>query len=168
MVDHHQQADRSRFVEAPAASRASAATTATVSPGTSVTEPLDEKTTKKDARPPPTVTTQSADRGSNFTVFEAQPPPLNYTIKDNQRERKIIIWGTLLFFEAGVLPLILFFSLRWGAHLSITKNLAIITSLIGSVSGYKFAIRMWYLYFNKDANNHRPIGAGRWGVDYFQ
>jgi hypothetical protein len=100
--------------------------------------------------------------------FKDGPPSLNYTIKDNGRERKILVWFTLFFFEAGVLPLILFFSLRWGAHLSTTKNLAIITSLIGSVSGYKFANRTWILWYGKDHHTFRPIGAGRWGLDSFQ
>jgi hypothetical protein len=101
-------------------------------------------------------------------LFHDEPPPLAYTIKCNRRERTILLWFTLLFLEAGVLPLILFFALRWGAHLSITINLAIITSLIGSVSGYKFAQRMWGLWFADGHHNRRPIGAGRYGVDFFQ
>jgi hypothetical protein len=102
------------------------------------------------------------------SFFRDVPPPLNYTIKTFGRERTILVWFTLLFLEAGVLPLILFFALRWGAHLSTTVNLAIITSLIGSVSGYKFAQRMWGLWYARDHHTRRPIGAGRWGVDFFQ
>jgi hypothetical protein len=121
----------------------------------------------------PSVTIVSAQSGSDRTLGEQKsfsdvPPPLSYSIKENGRERKILIWFTLFFFEAGVLPLILFFSLRWGAHLSITTNLAIITSLIGSVSGYKFANRSWTLWYGKDHHTYRPIGAGRWGLDSFQ
>lgn len=104
----------------------------------------------------------------NSVLFYEEPPPLNYTIKTGRRERAIVIWFTLLFVEAGILPLILFYSLYWGAHLSTTKNLAIITSLIGTVSGFKFAQRMWFLWFARDHVSRRPIGAGRWGVDFFQ
>ncbi|THH29227.1 hypothetical protein EUX98_g4977 [Antrodiella citrinella] len=95
------------------------------------------------------------------------PPPLNYTLKTGTRERWIGIFFTLLFIEAGVLPLILFYSLRWGAHLSIPKNLAIITSLIGTVSGLKVAQRSWFLWYKSGHESRRPIGAGRWGFDFF-
>jgi hypothetical protein len=104
----------------------------------------------------------------NSQTWLDEPPSLNYTIKTANRERTILLWFTLLFVEAGVLPLILFFSLRWGAHLSITKNLAIITSLIGSVSGYKFAKRSWILWKGENHHTFRPIGAGRWGFDFVQ
>ncbi|KAH8091694.1 hypothetical protein BXZ70DRAFT_1011098 [Cristinia sonorae] len=95
------------------------------------------------------------------------PPPLNYTLKTKARERWIILFFTLLFVEAGILPLILFYSLRWGAHLSITKNLAIITSLIGTVSGFKVAQRSYLLLLRNGHESRRPIGAGRWGFDFF-
>jgi hypothetical protein len=116
----------------------------------------------------PSATVMTARTGSVYHEHMNQPPPLNYTVKTHSRERTILIWFTLLFVEAGVLPLILFYALRWGAHLSITINLAIITSLIGSVSGYKFAQRMWFLWLGKGHETRRPIGAGRWGVDFFQ
>lgn len=96
------------------------------------------------------------------------PPPLNYTLHTRGRERSIFIWFSLIFCEACVLPLILFYSLRWGAHLSITKNLAIITSLIGTVSGLKVTQRAYFLWFRNGHESRRPIGAGRWGVDFFQ
>jgi hypothetical protein len=95
------------------------------------------------------------------------PPPLNYTVRINRRERYIIIFFTLIFVETCILPIILFYSLRWGAHLSVTKNLAIITSLIGTVSGFKLAIRSYDLLFRNGHESRRPIGAGRWGVDAF-
>lgn len=95
------------------------------------------------------------------------PPPLNYTVHTKRRKRYIFIFFSLLLFESGVLPLILFYSLRWGAHLSITTNLAIITSLIGTVSGLKIAQRTYDLWFRTGHESRRPIGAGRYGVDAF-
>ncbi|KAI0357323.1 hypothetical protein OH77DRAFT_1519268 [Trametes cingulata] len=97
----------------------------------------------------------------------SRPPPLNYTIKCNRRELAIIVFFTLIFAEAGILPLILFYSIRWGAHLDNTKNLAIITSLVGTYSGYKLARRSWYLFISDGSHQRRPIGAGRFGVDAF-
>ena len=46
--------------------------------------------------------------------------------------------------------------------------MAIITSLIGTVSGLKVGQRMWYLWLRDGHESRRPIGAGRWGVDFFQ
>ncbi|KAI0324024.1 hypothetical protein GY45DRAFT_1331993 [Cubamyces sp. BRFM 1775] len=97
----------------------------------------------------------------------AKPPPLNYTIKCNRREAAIIVFFTLIFIEAGILPLILFYSIRWGAHLDNTKNLAIITSTVGTYSGYKLARRSWYLFISDSSHQRRPIGAGRFGPDAF-
>ncbi|KAI0632540.1 hypothetical protein C8Q77DRAFT_931967 [Trametes polyzona] len=97
----------------------------------------------------------------------SRPPPLNYTIKCNRREFAIIVFFTLIFLEAGILPLILFYSIRWGAHLDNTKNLAIITSLVGTYSGYKLARRSWYLFISDGSHQRRPIGAGRFGPDAF-
>ena len=100
--------------------------------------------------------------------YTSGPPSLNYTLRTGSRERYIIVFFTLLFLEAGVLPLILYFSLQWGAHLSVTKNLAIITSLIGTVSGLKLTQRTYQLWFRDGHESRRPIGSSRWGVDTFQ
>ncbi|KZV65720.1 hypothetical protein PENSPDRAFT_655511 [Peniophora sp. CONT] len=102
----------------------------------------------------------------NYHFYANAPPPLNYSIRGNHsRERGIAIWFGLWFTEAGILPLVLFYAIRWGTHLSITINLAIITSLIGAVSGYKMSQRTYYLWIKKGHEHRRPIGAGRWGVD---
>lgn len=124
---------------------------------------------EKVERPTATATVMpTMSRASNYTVYLAKPPPLNYTIKTGHRERVILAWFTLFFIEAGILPLILFYAIRWGTHLSTTINLAIITSLIGSVSGYKFASRMLLMYYKKEHDQRRPIGAGRYGIDFTQ
>lgn len=94
----------------------------------------------------------------------ARPPPLNYTIKCNRRELAIIVFFTLIFAEAGVLPLILFYSIRWGAHLDNTKILAIITSLVGTYSGYKMARRSYYLFISDRGHQRRPLGASRFST----
>ncbi|KAI0798018.1 hypothetical protein C8Q75DRAFT_801916 [Abortiporus biennis] len=98
----------------------------------------------------------------------AEPPPLNYTIRTRRRISYISIFFSLIFIETCILPLILFYSLRWGAHLSTTKNLAIITSLVGTISGAKVGQRCYYLWFRTGHESRRPIGSGRWGVDFFQ
>ena len=100
--------------------------------------------------------------------YREGPPPLNYTLHTPYRERYIAIFFTLLFVESGVLPLILFYALRWGAHLSVTVNLAIITSVIGTFTGFRFSQRLWWLWFSFGCHERRPIGSGRWSVDSFQ
>ncbi|KAI0769802.1 hypothetical protein C8Q74DRAFT_1271293 [Fomes fomentarius] len=94
-----------------------------------------------------------------------RPPALNYTIKTGKREFAIIVFFVLIFSEAGILPLVLFYSIRWGAHLDNTKNLAIITSLVGTYSGYKMARRSWYLFITDSSHQRRPLGASRFGPD---
>ncbi|KAI0820472.1 hypothetical protein BC628DRAFT_1422959 [Trametes gibbosa] len=96
-----------------------------------------------------------------------KPPPLNYSIKSNRRELAIILFFTFIFAEAGILPLILFYSIRWGAHLDNTKILAIITSLVGTYSSYKIARRSWYLFIRDGSHQRRPLGAARFGPDAF-
>ncbi|KZT63282.1 hypothetical protein DAEQUDRAFT_770748 [Daedalea quercina L-15889] len=111
----------------------------------------EKQTSDKKERPMVAIQQPTSNDTTNDALFYDEPPPLNYTIKTGR-----------------ILLLILFYSLYWGAHLSTTKNLAIITSLIGTVSGFKFAQRMWFLWFARNHISWRPIGAGRWGVDFFQ
>lgn len=111
---------------------------------------------------------EDVDTDDETLSYSSGPPSLNYTLRTHGRERYIIIFFTLLFVESGILPLILFYSLQWGAHLSVTKNLAIITSLIGTVSGFKLTQRTYQLWFRTGHESRRPIGSGRWGVDTFQ
>ncbi|GJE91564.1 hypothetical protein PsYK624_077140 [Phanerochaete sordida] len=99
--------------------------------------------------------------------YTAAPPPLNYTVYTPARLRWVALFFILLFIDSGLLPLILFYSLEWGAHLSTTKNLAIITSLVGTTSGLKIAQRTYLLWFKVGSESRRPIGMHRWGVDAF-
>ncbi|KAI0755392.1 hypothetical protein C8Q80DRAFT_1266854 [Daedaleopsis nitida] len=109
----------------------------------------------------------SSSDASSITFNPTRPPPLNYSLKSGRREFAIIFFFTLIFAEAGILPLILFYSIRWGAHLNNTTNLAIITSLVGTYSGYKMARRSWYLFISDSSHQRRPLGAGRFGPDAF-
>lgn len=127
----------------------------------------NEKTPSGNRTPsdtPPTISERDPEAvpASNF----CGPPPLNFSVTGT-RERYVIIFFTLIFIETCILPLILFYSLRWGAHLSATKNLAIITSLVGTVSGFKLAQRTYFLWVKTGHESRRPIGAGRYGVDFF-
>ena len=120
------------------------------------------------ASPVPISAMPSGSDSSSSTAFNPSgPPPLNYTVKTNRREAAISIFFTLIFVEAGVLPLILFYSIRWGAHVSTTTNLAIITSLVGTYSGYKLARRSYYLFIKDGCHQRRPLGASRFGPDAF-
>jgi len=125
-----------------------------------------EKTTPQNRTPSDTPPSQERDPEDIPASNYSGPPPLNFRI-NGTRERYAIIFFALIFVETCILPLILFYSLRWGAHLSATKNLAIITSLVGTVSGIKLAQRTYFLWVKTGHESRRPIGAGRWGVDFF-
>ncbi|PIL22972.1 hypothetical protein GSI_15669 [Ganoderma sinense ZZ0214-1] len=104
---------------------------------------------------------------TSSTYHPTRPPSLNYSIASGRRRFWVALFFVLIFIEAGVLPLILFYSIRWGAHLSNTTNLAIITAVVGTYSSYKFAVRSWYLFISDRGHQRRPLGAGRFGPDAF-
>ncbi|CAL1713904.1 unnamed protein product [Somion occarium] len=138
------------------------------SPTDKQSDSYNEKTSSNHAASEPSLSTGNPPERPMIAYHDdTGPPPLDYTLRTRPRERYIALFFGLLFLEAGVLPLILFYSLRWGAHLSITKNLAIITSLIGTVSGFKVAQRTYLLWFRNEHESRRPIGASRWGLDFF-
>ncbi|KAI8978884.1 hypothetical protein BD414DRAFT_494710 [Trametes punicea] len=113
-------------------------------------------------------TTMSDFSDSSVDTFSpSRPPPLNYTLKTKNREVAIVVFFTLIFTEACLLPLILFYSMDLGTDLDNTDMLAIITSAVGLYSGYKFARRSWFLFISDSSHQRRPIGAGRFGPDAF-
>ena len=96
-----------------------------------------------------------------------QLPPLPYGLSPPRRRRAIAIFFILIFIETCFIPLVLYYSFRLGAHLSMQTNLAIITSLVGTFSGFKLAIRTWVLWYREGEGSRRPIGGGKWGLDTF-
>ena len=124
-------------LSSPATSTAGSTSSPTVYSGTRPHD-KEERHIHTDApeRPSADPLTRGSDpaMASQYAIYAHEPPPLDYTIKDNGRERVILIWITLLYIEAGVLPLLLFYSLRWKAKLSMTTNLAIITSYVPPAS----------------------------------
>ncbi|KAI0697271.1 hypothetical protein BC835DRAFT_1270549 [Cytidiella melzeri] len=95
-------------------------------------------------------------------------PQLPYSLSPPRRRRAIAIFFTLIFIETCVLPLVLYYSFRLGVpHLSLQANLAIITSLVGTISGFKLASRAWNLWYKEGNSARRPIGGGKWGLDTF-
>lgn len=105
-------------------------------------------------------------RSSMHRRYDDGPPPLHYTLKTGNRKRWIAIFFTLLFIDAGLLPLILFYSLR--GHLSISKDLKVTTGSAGLVSGLQVAYRSWLLLPWSGHLSRRPIGGSRWGMDFFK
>jgi len=127
-------------------------------------DPANTPTAEPSTSRPSTTTTTTANSIRNKSTL----PPLPFTLNNRPRQIRIAIFTVLLFVEAGLVPLILFYALKLGAHLSVTVNLAIITSLVGTFSGYKHSQRQWAMWFAKDGEEWRPIGAGRWGLDMSQ
>lgn len=132
------------------------------------TSPQHSNTTASTASDAPSDTSHTSLSESEEVDYSAAPPPLSYTIYTPVRIRWITLFFTFLFIDSGLLPLILFYSLEWGAHLSTYKNLAIITSLVGTTSGCKIGQRTYLLWFRHGSESRRPIGMSRWGVDAFQ
>lgn len=102
---------------------------------------------------PPPYTEEGKSIAQQYDTHDAHPfvPPLPYSLHTNNRIRTICFTFALCFLEAGLLPLILFYALKWGAHLSITINLAIITSVIGTFSGYRYVFHSFRLSIIADA-----------------
>ena len=136
--------------------------------GAATANPSNDRTSRVTSPQSNSSTLYPGTTDTHSTYVNAKvPPPLHYTLRTPPRERYIALFLTLVFIESGVLPLILFYSLRWGAHLNMQANLAIITSFVGTISGLKLAQRTWQLWFRHGRESRRPIGGGKWGVDTF-
>lgn len=112
--------------------------------------------TRRENRPFDSPETAVSELGDDTFSYITGLPPLSYTLRTHGHERYIIM--LFLFIKAGVSPLVLFYLLRWGAHSSVTKNLAII---IGTGSGPKIAQRTRQLWFRTGHESRRPIGFSR-------
>nr|OQO16953.1 hypothetical protein B0A51_15323 [Rachicladosporium sp. CCFEE 5018] len=90
-------------------------------------------------------------------------PRIQLTLQDHKWA--IARAWTILFIASGVLPIVLYFALRYGAHLGIGTVLAITTSTFGVVSFLALLMRSWALL--KHDSECRPLVGSRWAMDYF-
>ncbi|KAK0732505.1 hypothetical protein B0T21DRAFT_291090 [Apiosordaria backusii] len=119
---------------------------------------------------PPTRQNDSAKDATNATAAtttglpEELPglPRLNYNLWDHKI--KLSIFGGLLVLESSILPIALFYGLRYSS-LRIGLIFAVITSFFGIVTGIEYGFRILKLINKKDT--YRPLGTtSRWSFDY--
>lgn len=87
-------------------------------------------------------------------------PRIAYDLRDHQLG--IIISWSIIFVTGGVLPIVLYFALRYAAKLELSTTLAVTSALFGVFSLYSLVKRSWLLL--KKNSTCRPIGATRANV----
>lgn len=89
-------------------------------------------------------------------------PRLNYNLWHHRTKLSIVT--TLLILESSLLPIALFYGLRY-TNLRIGLIFAVITSFFGIVTGIEYGFRILKLVNKKDT--YRPLGTtSRWSFDY--
>jgi len=95
-------------------------------------------------------------------TFE-HPPPLNYTLRT--RKKSLLIFWSLIFLDCVCLPIVLYFALWYGTHLSHNAVFSISTGALGTVSIFEYMLRFRRLW--RKGSNCRVIGARRYYLDFF-
>lgn len=90
-------------------------------------------------------------------------PKFSYDLRDHKKG--IAINWTIIIITSGILPIALYFALRYGAKLQLSIVLALTSALFGVLSLFSLSKRTWDL--TKKNSKCRPLGAGRWAMDYF-
>lgn len=107
---------------------------------------------------PPSDSLQSTD-----PAFEAEPPPLNYTLWT--RKLSIFIFWFLILFDSIAMPIALYFPLWYATDLSHNTVFSIVTAALGGISILEYFLRFWRLW--KKGSTCRVIGARRMYLDWF-
>jgi len=92
-----------------------------------------------------------------------EPPALPFDIAHHKLS--VSIFTVLVIAECCIVPLALYYALKYGTNMRSGIYFAIITSLFGFVTGYEFGIRAWRLV--RPSDEYRPLfGSPRfWGFD---
>ncbi|EKG18640.1 hypothetical protein MPH_04113 [Macrophomina phaseolina MS6] len=90
------------------------------------------------------------------------PPKLHYSLRT--RKRKIARFWTPLLVDCCVIPVALFYSLRFSTRLSNATIFAITTALTGGTLVLEFFLRGYHLW--KRSSDCRPKGSSRSYFDY--
>ncbi|KAF8537783.1 hypothetical protein BDD12DRAFT_632725, partial [Trichophaea hybrida] len=91
-------------------------------------------------------------------------PPIPYSLRN--RKLAITILWTIILLDSVILPLSLFFILKYAAHWSDIHNLAISNGVFGFFAFFQYAFRIYRLL--QPSPEYRPLGAGRWALDFYQ
>jgi hypothetical protein len=98
--------------------------------------------------------------------FQAEPPPLNYSLWP--RKWSILIFWSLIIIDCIAMPVGLYFGLWYGVprdKLSANAVFSIVTAALGGVSIIEYCLRLRRLM--RKGSTCRPIGARRWYLDWF-
>lgn len=98
----------------------------------------------------------------NLDGYSSGAGGLPYKIANHKRNWAI--WFSFFLFDGCILPIILFYSLWYGSHLSKWTIFALITSLSFWTSYHKWFSRGWRLLIHKSPK-YRPINGRRWAFD---
>ncbi|KIW66692.1 hypothetical protein PV04_06000 [Phialophora macrospora] len=92
-----------------------------------------------------------------------EPPALPFDMRHHKLS--VSIFTLLVIAECCIVPLVLYYGLKYGTNMRSGIYFAIITSLFGFVTGYEFGIRAWRLI--RPSDEYRPLfGSPRfWGFD---
>ena len=84
---------------------------------------------------------------------------------DGRHKTRLAIAGAGLFTTSCILPLLLYFVLKYKAHTAESITLAVPSAVFGVFSLLSYGQRSWSL--GRRASISRPIGGGRWAFDFF-
>lgn len=87
-------------------------------------------------------------------------------VEPRQHKLKIAINFGILIIMSGIMPVILFFALKYGTKVQLSTVVAIPTAVFGAGSLYNMVNRTYRL--TKKDPFYRPIGGSRKGLDFFQ
>ncbi|KAJ9609601.1 hypothetical protein H2200_005929 [Cladophialophora chaetospira] len=92
-----------------------------------------------------------------------EPPALPFDVRHHKTS--VAIFTFLVVAECCIVPLALYYALKYTTNMRSGIYFAIITSLFGFVTGYEFGIRAWRLI--RPSDEYRPLfGSPRfWGFD---
>ncbi|ETI22821.1 hypothetical protein G647_06897 [Cladophialophora carrionii CBS 160.54] len=117
---------------------------------------------------PPPANHPTLEKFTSLTHRDARerldgPPALPFNMRDHKLS--VSIFTLLVIAECTIVPLVLYYGLKYGTTMRSGIYFAIITSLFGFVTGYEFGIRAWRLI--RASDEYRPLfGSPRfWGFD---
>lgn len=109
---------------------------------------------------------QGFDQSPSISISRSRTttlPSLNYSLLAHKKG--IVITWSVLLLTTLILPILLYFILKYPANLDTTIILAVTTATFGASSTFNLSMRTYKLL--KPNSTVRPLGGTRWAMDYF-
>jgi hypothetical protein len=91
-------------------------------------------------------------------------PQLPFTWHHGRKRYRLGLFVTLMFLDACVVPIVLYYAMNYGGHVQGWIIFAVVTTIWGGPTYVEFAIRSWRLM--KKEHFYRPLGqTSRWKFD---